>query len=120
MPAEVSVTDSVKLNGTNAQVGIILKINPQVSTKFASVIDLTAAAELNELVDMSPQYDGSQLKIRTTKADGTVTLWEGQTLMLTRSIENVGQPIKKNKAASTVPKMLVVFITPTLDRIGKP
>jgi hypothetical protein len=71
--AVYSKTESVKVAGTNADVGTIFDVTASIPSNSKSVV-LKVTAELRELVDASPLHDGSQNEIRTTKATTSATL----------------------------------------------
>jgi RNA polymerase sigma factor (sigma-70 family) len=111
----VSMTKSVNLAGTNAMTGTILKVTASLSSDFHSV-NLILTPEWRELVDVSPQHDGSQNAIRTTKTTTatTLTLNPGQTILIRQPVIGNGQIPAGNAGAS---KSLVVFATPQLSRV---
>jgi hypothetical protein len=111
----VSMTKSVNIAGTNAVTGTILKVTASLSSDSHSV-NLILTPEWRELVDLSPQHDGSQNTIRTTKTTTvtTLTLNPGQTILIRQPVIGNGLIPGKNAGAS---KSLVVFVTPQLSRV---
>lgn len=106
--ATFSVTKAAALSGTNAQTGIFLKVTPSVA---GNMIDLKLAAEFSEVPEGLPQ-------LLTTRAETTVQLAKGQTLLLRKEIGNSG-----GQTADATPRSLLVFVTPSqvatkLQRLG--
>ena len=111
----VSMTKPVKVSGTNAVTGTSLKVSASLSSDSNSV-NLILTPEWLELVDLSPQHDGSQNTIRTTKTTAvtTLTLNPGQTILIRQPVTGNGLIPEGSAGAS---KSLVVFVTPQLSLV---
>jgi RNA polymerase sigma factor (sigma-70 family) len=111
--ATISVTKNVKVNGTNATTGIILNVTPFTITN-SSFTELNLTASLQELIDISPQHDGSQLNLETTEITASVKVNRGQTVILRQAIQGDG-PILGEKIDAS--RSLLVFVTPSTIRL---
>ena len=109
------MTKSVKVAGTNAETGIILKVTASLSSDSKSA-DLILTPEWRELVDASSRHDGSQNTIRTTKATAlaTLTLNPDQTILIRQPVNGNSRILGGDAAAE---KNLVVFVTPHMGRM---
>jgi hypothetical protein len=119
VPASLSATRSVPWGTTNAQVGITMEVNPELSLPS---ISLGIMARMTELVDISQQQDGSQKVLQEVEIPKvTTTLFPGQTVVLVKDIpkeSGIGFDDSTNSIAG--PKTLLVFITPSVfygDRV---
>ena len=111
----VSMIKPAKVSGTNAETGTILSVTASLSPNSQSA-NLILKSEWRELVDVSPQHDGSQNTIRTTKAttETTLTLNPSQTILIRQPVIGNGLVPGGNAGAS---KNLVVFVTPQLGPV---
>ena len=112
----ITMTKPVQLAETNAEVGTILTVAASLSDDSKS-IDFNLDVEWRELVDTSPQQDGSQKTIRTTKgtSDITLPLPLVSTIVIRKPVANDGA-LGGNAGAS---QSLVVFVTPQLQRFAQ-
>jgi len=106
--------ESVPLGGTNVPVGVNLHVNPHYSTNSTSV-ELDIAAELSQLVDTSPQQDNSQPTWRAASVTNSLTLLDGQTVVLRQDISGDGHVIGSTNSFAG-PKSLLVFLAPHILR----
>ena len=111
--ATISVTKNVKVNGTNATTGIILNVTP-FSITNSSFIELNLTASLQELIDITPQHDGSQLNLETIEITASVKVNRGQTVILRQAIQGDGRILGEKTDAS---RSLLVFVTPSTIRL---
>src|SRR2546427_13017946 len=110
--AGLAATHQVPLGGTNANIGVTLNVDPHYSTN-SSAITLDVRAGLTELIDTSLQQDESQPDLRITTITNSVTLSDGQTILLRQDLTGEGQVVgSTNKIAG--PKNLFLFLTPHL------
>jgi RNA polymerase sigma factor (sigma-70 family) len=112
--AEVSAVEAISLGDGITNTGPVLNVIPTCATN-SYTIQLDLAAELRELVDMSPQRDGSQPGIQYTATTNSVSVWDGQTIMLYRKISGQGRRLNGASATTVAERRgLVVFVTPTI------
>jgi RNA polymerase sigma factor (sigma-70 family) len=111
-PAEISVTRSVPVDGTNANVGASLNVTSYFSTN-SSTFDLSLGARLNQLTG-----DPSQPGLHTIQMTNQVTLSPGQTVVLENEIPSGGW-LPDSTNILTGPRSLLVFVTPSpVDEAG--
>ena len=117
--AKISITEAISLSDGITNTGPVLNVIP-ICTTNSYTIELNLTAELRELIDLSPQQDGSQPGIQYTATTNLVSVPDGQTAMLCRKIP--GQGRRLNGASMDMaagPRGLVIFVTPTiLDPAG--
>jgi len=108
--AGISSTEQVQLDGTNSNVGVTLNVNPHYSTN-SPAITLDVGAQFSQLVDNSPQQDESQRDLRVTTVTNSVSLVDGQSVLLRQDIPGEGRAIgSTNQVAG--PRTLLVCVTP--------
>src|ERR1051326_3855557 len=108
--ARLSATEQVPFGGTNANVGVKLNVNPRYSTN-SSAITLDLGAELSQLVDTSLQQDESQRDLRITTITNSVTVSDGESILLREDLAGEGRVIGSTNLIAG-PKSLLVFLTP--------
>jgi len=109
-PAGLSVTHQVPFGGTNANIGATLNVDPHYSTN-SSAITLDVRAGLTELIDTSLQHDESQPDLRIAIITNSVTLSDGQTVLLREDLTGEGWVVgSTNKIGG--PKSLLLLLTP--------
>lgn len=112
--AQVSSVESISLVDGITNTGPVLEVIPVYATN-SHTIQLELTAELRELIDMSPQRDSSQPGIQFTATTNSVSVWDGQTVMLYRKIPDRGRRLSGASANMVAgPRGLVVFVTPTI------
>ena len=106
------MTKPVKISGTNADTGTILRVEATLSSDSKSV-NLNLNAEWRELVDTSPLHDGTQNAIRTTKAAtvAKLTFIPSQTILIRQPMNGNGLVLGEN---TDVSKSHLIFVTPQL------
>ncbi len=110
--ASVSVTQQVPVGGTNANVGTTLNVNPHYSTN-SSTITLDLSAALSRIVDTSLQQDESQRDLQITTITNSVTISDGQSILLRGDLTDEGRVIgSTNQIAG--PKSLLVVLMPQI------
>jgi hypothetical protein len=108
--ATVSVTRAAWMNGSYTNVGVTIELKPSVSAAPSPAIKINFTANVSELVDDSPQQDGSGRKVRTTTATASEQMASGQTLLIRQAISD-GEAFGEKLAE---PTSLLVFVTPSL------
>jgi RNA polymerase sigma factor (sigma-70 family) len=105
--AQMSVTRSVQVDGTNANVGTSLEVTPYFSTNSAT-FNLNLGATWTQLTG-----DPSQPGFQTMQATNQVTLSPGQTVVLEKEIPPGGWlPGATNVSLGS--RSLLVFVTPSV------
>jgi hypothetical protein len=109
---ELRATQSVPVDGTNADVGASLDMTPYFSTNSLT-FNLGLGAKLTQLTG-----DPSRPGVQTIQATNQVTLSPGQTFVFAEPITSGGWlPDSTNIPAG--PRSLLVFVTPTVvDAVG--
>ncbi len=111
-PAEISVTRSVPVGGTNANVGSRLDETTYFLTN-SSTFDLNLNAKLSQLTG-----DSSQPGLQTIQVTNHVTLSPSQTVVLTTQIPNGGW-LPDSTNFPTEPRSFLVFVTASpIDEAG--
>ena len=110
--ALASVTQSVTVNGTNANIGEIVDLVPYFSSD-SSTITLNLMAQLNQLTG-----DPSRPGMRMLQTSNEVHLFPGQTTVMERDIP-AGGWLPDSPIVTDGSTKLLVFVTPTLiDEVG--
>ena len=111
--AAIASLAPVLIDGTNASVGVTLKVAPYASPD-ASTIRLDLAAKLSQLTG-----DPSKPDVQTVEKTNQITLLLGQTAVLQKEIPVDGWfPDLKNQPDG--PKNLLVFVTPEMGDPTQP
>jgi RNA polymerase sigma factor (sigma-70 family) len=112
IPANLTGTTQVELNGTNFDVGPSLNVTAHFSTND-SLFDITVGAQLNELLGDSLHPEPYALAV-----SNRMTLLRGQTLVMTQDIPtNAWQP--EHTMTTNLPCSLIVTVTPeAIDAAG--
>ena len=111
-PAGLAATHQVPLGGTNATIGVTLNVDPHYSTN-SSTITLDVRAGLTELINTSLQQDESQPDLRITIITNSVTLLDGQTILLREDVTSEGWGVGSTNKISG-PKSLLLLLTPQI------
>ncbi|MEO5802969.1 MAG: sigma-70 family RNA polymerase sigma factor [Verrucomicrobiota bacterium] len=112
MQGTMSITREVKINGTNAETGIVVEVTPEIQRDFK--IALTIHTELRELID------GASPPIRTTKQKAqTLLVKSNVTAMVRTRIGEEGESLGKLKGEPE--ETLLVFVNAVLvnERLEK-
>ncbi len=112
--ASLSSTRNVPLGGTNVSVGETLMVNPHYS-KDSPNITLDLAAKSSRLVDLSREQDESLADLRTTTITNSITVLDGQSVILRKDLRDEGRVVGSTNTVSR-PKSLLVVLTPQLVR----
>jgi len=109
----VSMMHREPFGETNVIVGPLLKVIPHASTNSYH-IGLEAVATMKLLVDTSPQQDGTQPVLQTVTVSNSLTILDGQTLVLQRPLPEGNFLGKDFTNIAAGPKSLLIFITPNI------
>jgi RNA polymerase sigma factor (sigma-70 family) len=107
--ASLFAGQSIPLDGTNAPVGVTMRVNPHYSTNSPD-ITLDVDAQFSQLIDTSVQQDHSQSGLRVTTITNSLTVVDGETIVLQQEILGDGRSLGSTNLA-TGPKNLLVFLT---------
>jgi RNA polymerase sigma factor (sigma-70 family) len=107
MEADMSVSRSASVHGTNASVGIDMDVTPYFSTN-SSIFNLNLIAKLNQLTG-----DPSDPDLQTIQVTNQLTLPLGDTAVLQQKIPG-DDWLPDSTNTPTGPRSLLMFVTPTV------
>jgi RNA polymerase sigma factor (sigma-70 family) len=111
--AELFAGRDVPFGNSHTNLGEIFRVNPHYSTN-SPVVELNLNAQISELVDTSALQDGSDPNVRATIITNSVSVLDGQTIVLQTEITGDGQALGSTNLV-TGPRSLLVFITPQIN-----
>jgi RNA polymerase sigma factor (sigma-70 family) len=100
--------------GSYTNVGLILDLIPTWASN-SPVVNLDFVLRLAKLAEGPAPEDGSIPGVEVAAFTNSVSLWDGQTVMLARSITGFEKLLQGDSATKTTePKNLLVFLTPSI------
>jgi RNA polymerase sigma factor (sigma-70 family) len=105
--------------GSYTNVGLILDLIPTWASN-SPVVNLDFVLRLAKLAEGPAPEDGSIPGVEVAAFTNSVTVWDGQTVMLTRRISGFEKVLQGESATNpTEPKSLLIFLTPSIiDPVG--